>query len=67
MVAKVLLTPIGGKSVMETSIDTDNDHVTLHGDIKFSTCYVLQRIIILVVMCLIALIMEEEKNCWKTV
>ena len=46
----------------ETSFDTDNDHVTSHGDIKFSACYVLQRIITLVMVCLILLIMEEEEK-----
>ena len=34
IVAKVtILTPIGGKYVTETCIDTDSDHVSLYGDI----------------------------------
>ena len=31
MVKKWLLTPIGGKYVTETSIDTDSDHVSRYG------------------------------------
>ena len=37
---------------METSIDTENDHVNLYDDIKsFGMCYILRSIIILVVLC----------------
>ena len=36
---------------METSIDTDNDHMSLYDDIKsIGTCYILRFIIILVVL-----------------
>ena len=54
------MTPIGGKSITETSIDTDSDHVSSYGDIKsFGAC---QCIIIVVVVYLIVLIMEEEEE-----
>ena len=34
----------GGKSVTETSIDTNNDQVSSYGDIKWlGACYILQR------------------------
>ena len=43
---------------METSIDTDNDHMSLNIDIKlFGMCYILQYIIIIMVM-----IMEVEEE-----
>ena len=42
---------------MKTSIDTDNDHMSLNIDIKlFGMCYILQCIIIMV------MIMEVEEE-----
>ena len=34
MVAKVTIDTDQGKSIMETSIDTDNDHMNLYDDIQ---------------------------------
>ena len=47
---------------METSIDTDNDHMNLYDDIKsFGMCYILQSIYYSGCAALIVLIMEEEE------
>ena len=60
VVIKWLLTLIGGKSVTEMSIGTNNVHVSFYGNIKLvDVCEILQRIVILVVLCLI---MEEEEE-----
>ena len=49
---------MGAKYVMETSIDTDSDHVSLSGDIvrhvlqcNAAMCYILQHIIVMVSLC----------------
>ena len=52
MVAKVTikLSPTGGKSITEPCIDTNNEHVSLYGDIKsFGACYILQHIIVILI------------------
>ena len=36
------MTPIGGKYVTETSIDIDNDHMSMYGDIVRRACVAMQ-------------------------
>ena len=56
------MTLTGRKFITKMSVDTDNDHVSSYINIKsFGVCYVLQHIFILVVLCIILLIMEEEE------
>ena len=51
------MTPLGGKSIAEMSLETDNNHVTLYGQIVWRMLNLTSYR-----SCLIALIMEEEQE-----